>query len=40
MEEAEKWIQNYKGWVSMWGGKATDREERLGPLKKEGECRT
>jgi hypothetical protein len=40
VEEAEGLIQAYKGQVSEWESEATDREEILGLLKKEGECRT
>ena len=39
MEEAERWIQRYKGLVSEWESDATGYEEKLGLLKKEGECR-
>ena len=40
MEEAEGQIQHCKEWVSKWESIATGYEERLGLLKKEGECRT
>ena len=40
MEEAEGVIQYHKEWVSKWESEATGCEERLGLLKKEGECRT
>ena len=39
MEEAEGKIQHYKGEVIVWERKVTGREERLGVLTKEGECR-
>ena len=40
MEEAERWIQHHKELVSEYESKVTDCEEKLGPLKKEGEYRT
>jgi hypothetical protein len=40
VEEAEREIQYCKGAVSEWESQATGYEERLGLLKKEGECRT
>ena len=40
MKEAERWIQDYKGWVSGCESRATGYEERLGLLEKEGECNT
>ena len=38
-EEAEKMIQTYKLWANHWERDATIYEERLGVLKREGECR-
>ena len=38
VDAAEEWIQHYKGRVSEWESEATGYEERLGLLKKEGEC--
>jgi chromosome segregation ATPase len=40
VEWVEREIQGYKGEVSEWESRATGCEERLGLLKKEGECRT
>ena len=39
VEEAEGEIQYYKGEVNHYGSEATDYEERLGVLTKQGECR-
>ena len=40
LEEAEGGIQWYKGQVNKYESDANHYEERLGLLKKEGECRT
>ena len=40
VEEVEGQIQTFKQMVSMWVSDSTGYEERLGLLKKEGECRT
>ena len=39
VEEAEGEIQDCRGWVNNYESEATDYEERLGVLTKEGECR-
>ena len=40
VEEAEGRIQDHKWSANRWESEATDREERLGVLTKEGGCRT
>ena len=40
VREAEKQIQKYKGWISERVRDAAGYEERLGLLKKKGECKT
>ena len=39
VEEAERLIQRRKGLANQQESEATDYEERLGVLAKEGECR-
>ena len=39
VKKAEDNIQYHKGWVNRHESEATDYEERLGVLAKEGECR-
>ena len=39
VEKVEGEIQHWKGLANQWESKATDYEERLGVLAKEGECR-
>jgi hypothetical protein len=40
VEVAEKEIQYYKWQVSVYESQATGYEEKLGLLRKKGECRT
>ena len=39
MKEAEREIQHWKEKVNCYESEATDYEERLGVLTKQGECR-